>query len=189
MIGDVLVFLKNSLNAYFGIGASPPTSAEDQVVFLSGQKLDPLTFALGKVSVLLINIEEENTLRKPDPYLRIDSNGTHQRVNPDIRLNLFVLFVVHYNDYEDSLRSLSRVITYFQKHRVFTHQSAPDLPQNVEKLVIELVTLPFAQQNEVWNSLRVTYHLSVLYKIKMVIFTDDQPTTSPEITEVNVQTS
>ena len=65
MIGDVLVFLKNHLNAFLkadsdGQGSEP---SGDRVVFVDGDKMDPITFKLGAVSALLINIEEERVLR------------------------------------------------------------------------------------------------------------------------------
>jgi hypothetical protein len=57
---------------------------------------------------LLINLEEETTLRADDPFKRTLATGTQQKVQPAIRLNLFVLFVAHYKQYPDSLRALSR---------------------------------------------------------------------------------
>ncbi len=181
MINEALVFLKNRLNAHLNSGQNPDESLEDQVVFLDGQNMDPLTFKLGAVSVLLINIEEENTLRTPDPYTRITADGTRQKIHPEIRLNLYVLFVARFKQYEESLRYLSLIIRYFQKHRLITHQNAPELSDNIEQLVMELVTLPFSEQNEVWNALRVTYHPSVLYKTKMVVFQDED---SQDVVEV-----
>src|SRR5205085_10678589 len=91
MISEVLVLLKNLLNAHLSLGQSPTESQEDRVVFLDGQSMDPLSFKLGAVSVLLINVEEENVLRAPDLYSRVSSDGTRQKANPEIRLNLYVL--------------------------------------------------------------------------------------------------
>jgi hypothetical protein len=187
MIDQALIFLKHQLNTYFKIGHSADSSMEDQVVFLDGQAMEQLKFKLGAISLLLINLEEEHVLRMPDPYVRTTANGTLQRVHPDIRLNMMVLFVAHYKQYEDSLQALGRVIRYFQTHRVFEPQNAPELTDSIEKLVIELVTLPFSAQNEVWNSLRVTYHPSVLYKVKMIVFQDEEPVPSPEISQIIVQ--
>jgi hypothetical protein len=182
MICESLSFLKNCLNTYL----STDGASEDKVVFLDGQNMEPLTFKLGAVSILLINIEEENTLRRPDPYTRVSSNGEHQKVQPDIRLNLYVLFVAHFNDYGNSLHYLSQIIRYFQSHRVFDHHNAPELNENIEKLIVELITLPFSEQNEVWNALRVTYHPSVLYKVKMLVFQDEEVRSVPEITEKDI---
>ena len=189
MIGQVFVFLKNRLNAHLSSGSKPDESSEDRVVFLDGQKMDPLTFKLGAVSILLINIEEEKNLRLPDPYLKTTSNGTHQKINPEIRLNLQVLFVAHFKQYEESLRYLSLIIRYFQTHRLLNHHNAPELSESIEQLVMELVTLPFSEQNEVWNALRVTYHPSVLYKVKMIVFQDEDTVKMPEIGEKTLKTA
>ena len=181
MIDETLVFLKDRLNTHFRSGQSPDNSQEDQVVFLDGQKMDPLTFKLGAVSVLLINLEKENLGAQSNRHFRRSPAGTPQKTSPDIRLNLYVLFVAHFKRYDISLRYLSQIIQYFQRYHVFDHDSAPDLNQNIDKLVMEMVTLPFSQQNEVWSVLRVSYHPSVLYRVKMIVFEDaDQE----ELTEI-----
>lgn len=183
MLNDVLILLKHRLNTYLTAGWDPSESRELPVVFIDGENMDPLTFKLGAISVLLINIEEENTLRAPDLYRRSNADGTQQKVQPDIRLNLYVLFVARFKQYEASLQSLSNIVQYFQNQRVFNHQNAPELPEDIDQLIIELVTLPFAEQNEVWNALRTTYHPSVLYKVRMVVFRDRDATSLPKITE------
>jgi hypothetical protein len=55
---------------------------------------------------------------------------------------------------------------------------------------MELVTLPFAAQNEIWNGLKTGYEPSALYKVKMVIFEDEEPESLATISEavVNVRT-
>lgn len=189
MISDALIFLKNHLNAALSLGGSPDESREDRVVFLDGEKIDPLTFPLGAVSALLINIEEENRLRPPDLYRRTAANGATQQVQPEVRLNFYVLFVAHFKQYEDSLRALSQIIQYFQNHRLLNHQNAPELSEDIDHLVLELITLPFGEQNEVWSALRTTYRPSVLYKVKMVIFQDQDAVTAPAITERQLRTS
>jgi Pvc16 N-terminal domain len=183
MISEVLVLLKNLLNAHLSLGQSPTESQEDRVVFLDGQSMDPLAFKLGAVSVLLINVEEENVLRAPDLYNRVSSEGTRQKVNPEIRLNLYVLFVAHFKQYEESLRHISYVIRFFQSNRVLDHQNAPALSEDVDKLIVELVTLPFSEMNEIWSVLRVGYHPSALYKVKMVVFRDEDAIRVPEVAE------
>jgi hypothetical protein len=186
MLNDVLIFLKNNLNSYLSSGGTNINAQEDQVTFLSGQSIDSLGFKPGSISLVMINLEQENVLRSPDLYSRNLSDGTVQRVQPEIRLNLYVLFVANYQQYEDALRNLSAIIQYFQKHRVFGHQDSPQLSDNIEQLVIELVTLSFAEQNEVWGSLRLPYHPSVLYKVKMVVFQDQTPKEAPEIIDKSI---
>jgi len=185
MISDALVFLKNQLNTYLRSvsGRKPDESEEDKVVFVDGEKMDPISFKLGAVSVLLINIEEENTLRAADPYVRVSAEGAFQRVQPEIRINLYVLFIARFKQYEQGLTYLSLIIKYFQNHRLLDHHNAPELSDKIDHLIIELVTLPFSEQNEVWNSLRTTYYPSVLYKVKMLVFRDEDAVAITEVKE------
>lgn len=182
MIAESLKFLKARLNKYL----NPDDSGEDKVVFPNETSIEPLTFQKGAVSILLINIEEEKTLRASDRYTRVSANGDPQKAHPDIKLNLYVLFVAHFPDYENALQYLSLIIKYFQSHPVFEHDNAPELSENIEKLIMELITLPFSEQNEVWNALRATYHPSVLYKVKMLVFQDEDVLSVPEITETEL---
>lgn len=185
MIDKTLLFLKEQLNTYLSQQAnlsSAETASEALVQFLDGAKMDPLTFQLGAVSVLLINLEQENTLRAPDLYRRTADTGEAYAIQPEIRLHLYVLFVAHFSHYEDALAKLSLIIQHFQKHRLFQGENEPKLAEaGIEQLIVELTTLPFAEQNEVWNALRTTYHPSVLYKVKMLVFQDDKPVEPPAI--------
>jgi Pvc16 N-terminal domain len=190
MLNDVLVFLKNRLNMQLSLGMNPDDSQEDQVVFPLGQTTDSLNFKLGAVSILLANLEQENTLRPPDLYMRAQPDGTTQRVQPEIRLNLYVLFVANYQQYEDALSNLSAVIQYFQNQRLFTHQNTPELSDNIEQLVIELITQSFSELNEVWGALRLPYQPSLLYKVKMVVYQGDVADGTPaEIGEKVIRAS
>ena len=185
MISDTLVFLKNQLNTYLKSisGIKPDESWEDKVVFLDGEKMDPVSFKLGAVTVLLVNLERENTLRAADPYTRTLVDGSLQKVRPEIRLNLYVLFVARFKQYEQGLSYLSAIIKYFQSHQLLNQQNAPELDESIEQLSIELITLPFSEQNEVWSALRTTYHPSVLYKVKMLVFRDEEAGAVSEVKE------
>lgn len=191
MIGEVLVFLKNHLNAYLqarsGGESGEPTG--DKVVFVDGDKMDPITFQLGAISMLLINVEEERTLRAADPYTRVTAAGVRQKVQPDIRMNLYLLFIARFKQYEQAWSHLSSIIQYFQTHRVLDRQSAPDLSGDLDRLTMELVTLQFAEQNEVWNALRTTHHPSILYKVNLLVFRDQQATQPGEIREEVIRTA
>lgn len=185
MIGDALVFLRKHLDDHLRVelGVTPDDPAGDKVVFLDGDKIEPITFKLGAVSELLINVEEERVLRQPDLYARVTEDGIPHRVQPDIRLILYVLFVARFKQYESGWEHLSKIIEHFQTNRVFDPETSPDLPAGIEKLVIELVTLDFAGQNEVWNALRTTYHPSILYRVKVIALRDRKPKVLPQVSE------
>jgi hypothetical protein len=189
MIDDALDFLKTRLNAYLLAGRSPGETQPELAAFVPGDKIEPINFPVGTVSLILINLEEETTLRPPDLYRRATPYGDQQNVQPEIRLNLFVLFVARFADYKQSLHYLSLVIQYFQNHRVFDSDNSPELSDTIGQLVMELRTLPFAEQNEVWNALRTTYQPSALYKVKMVVFQDADAFSGPPIQAMEIQVS
>jgi hypothetical protein len=185
MIHEVLGFLKEQLNQSLKSYDSPQ---EDKVVFMNGDRTDSVTFPKNSVTPLLINIEEENVMRQGDPYIQVRKDGTRVGVNPEIRINLFVLFVSSFTSYEESLKYLSAVIKFFQSNRVFTHEHSPMLTENVDRLIMELVTMPFTSQNEIWNALRTTYVPSVLYKVKMIIFEDEEPRALSPLRGITIKT-
>ena len=188
MISQASIFLRNRLNSYLTekAGSRSDGSQEDKVIFPSGEKMDPISFKLGAVTALLINLEEENTLRAADPYSRVNSQGVTQKIQPEIRLNFYLLFVARFKLYEQSLSFLSLIVNYFQNHRYFNRVNAPELDAGLEKLLVEMITLPFAEQNEVWNALRTTYHPSVLYKVKLVVFSDNGKAPTPSIEDQSI---
>ena len=181
MINTALMFLKNTLNDYLQSkdGANPDHVSEDRAVFIDGDKLDPISFKLETVTLLLINLEEENTLRAADPYFRSTPDGSFLKTQPDIRLNLYILFVAKFKQYENSLGCISDIIQFFQSNKVLTRQNAPTLSDKIERLTLELITPTFNEQNEIWNALRTTYHPSVLYKVKMIIYQDESAQPAP----------
>jgi hypothetical protein len=168
MINEALTFLKNHLNEQLQKSSADPV----KVVFVKTGGKDKSIFTDNAVNVLVVGIEEEKTLRAADPYTRSSSDRSF-RVQPDIRLYLYVLFVAHFNDYPSGLSYLSRIIQHFQKHRVFDHRSETNLNDGIEQLIMELHTLPLTEQYQLWNALRTTLQPSVLYKVKMVVFSDE----------------
>ncbi len=185
MIDQALSFLKDELNLRLkGSAAVPPESSDterDAVVFIDGDSLDPIAFQVGAVTALLVNIEHERLLRAAEPYRRTSPDGAPQRVSPEVRIDLSVLFVARYKQYVQALKVLSGVIGFFQEHPAFLRGEYPQLPDGIEKLLVEPVTLAFAAQNEVWNALRSTYQPSLLYRVRTLVFQDPQPVPAPVI--------
>jgi Pvc16 N-terminal domain len=170
MINDVLAKIRDKLNDYFKVITSSDTS---QVTFLDGLKMDPLSFPPNSVVPVLINVEEEKIIRQANRYEGVVKNGIKTELSPSIGINIMVLFVFNFSDYEQSLQFLSLIISYFQRFPVLDHSNTPTLPDALDKVVVELVTFPIAQQNELWNSLKTTYRPSVIYKIGVLVYRDN----------------
>jgi hypothetical protein len=62
--------------------------------------MDPIVFKMGVVTILLINVEEDSTMRPADLHVRVGSDGTSVQTQPEIRMNLYVLFVARFKAYE-----------------------------------------------------------------------------------------
>lgn len=174
LIADALEFLRVRLNAAMPRDAAG-ASAEDLFVYAAASGDEAVSFPANAVSLVLVRIEEDPTQRRPDQYLQVTADGVRKRAEPEIRLNLFVLVVARFpEDYRLALHHLSRVVGYFQSHRVFNRENSPDLHERIPQLMMELVTPSFAEQNEIWGALRVSYQPSALYRVRMVVFADEE---------------
>jgi Pvc16 N-terminal domain len=191
MIGDVLCLLRDQLNAHLGASMPDPgpDSAEARVQLIDGEKSDPVEFRLNAITLLLLNIEQETSQRSADPYLRTPGESNLRRLQPEIRLNLYVLFVARFKVYEQGLNQLSLVIRFLLTHRALDHDNTPGLSTQIDKLVLELVTMPLSEQNEIWSALRASYQPSVLFRVRMVVFRDAEGAAVPQIGQTVVRTS
>ncbi|MBC7977199.1 MAG: DUF4255 domain-containing protein [Myxococcales bacterium] len=180
----MLVFLRKRTDDYLRVqlAEAGDDPVADKVVFLDGDKLDPISFQDGAVSELLINIEEDRLLRAADPYSRMQEDGKPSRRQPDLRLVLYVLFVARFKQYDLAWDHLAKIIEYLQSNRTFERESSPDLPTGVDKLTFELMTQSFTEQNNIWSALRTTYQPSALYRAQLVVLRDVKPVPRDQIT-------
>jgi hypothetical protein len=171
MIAETLIFLRTHLDERLRVVLGGDDSAE-KVVFPDGDKLDPPVFLPGAVTSVLINIEEERVLRSADPHARVAEDGSRQRVQPDVRLILYILFVARFKQYDVAWQHLAAILEHMQTNRVFEAATTPTLPAGVERLACELVTLTLAEQNELWGTLKASHHPSLLYRVRMLALRD-----------------
>lgn len=184
MINAALTFLKNHLNEHLNLQSAVSDSIEDKAAFVNIAADGAISFREGAVTALLINTEEDRTIRPPDPYRVRGANGIHRRVQPEVAMHLYVLFVARFNDYTQSLDYISRVIRHFQINRVLTSQNAPTLHPQIGQLTMELHSLTMQQQNDMWNMLKVGYQPSVLYRSTMIAFRDDGVLALPVVNQI-----
>lgn len=174
IIRSAIEFIRNQINSYL---RSRLNIFEDRVVINSAFNQESL-ISPNNLSLSLINIEEEKVHKVQSPY-RTASNGSVNLVNPEIKLNLYLLLAANFGatvaNYAEALLNLSHAIIFFQGKQVFDHQNSSALDQQIEKLIVELHTLPFEQQNYIWGCLGAKYVPSVLYKIRLLSIADDNP--------------
>ena len=117
--------------------------------------------------ITLVNIEEERNLKPPHRIEEISENYLVKR-NPEININLFVLFTAFSSEYETSLGIISDVIGFFQSKPLFNKANTPSIDNNIEKIIADLYTLSFEQQNYLWSLMGAKYMPSVIYKLRML---------------------
>jgi hypothetical protein len=164
MIYDALHFLKGRLEASLSEGRTPA----EPLIALSNpwSNNDNNKSASFLNSISLIQVEEERIFKSQLPRVIQKPNGQHVSKEPDIKLNLYVLVSAYHKNYEDGLKFLSRIVRFFQVNTFF---EGNDLPAGVGKLVVELYTAGFEQQNQIWASLSTGYVPSVIYKVRMIV--------------------
>jgi hypothetical protein len=168
MLYKALSFLTTELNEYLRRAYQ---LQEDRAV-LSAHVTPEGTVATGivnKVSVSLVNLAPESTVRNMQPE-RV-GNG-ELRLNPAVKLNLWVLFAANFSDYEESLKFLSSTLAFFQGRPVFTPQNSPRLDRTFDRLVLELENMTYHELSNLWGVLGSKYTPSAVYKVKLVTIQD-----------------
>jgi len=167
MIDKALSFLCDELNGYFQL----VFNVKEEKVILSSlngeQNAD-------KVMITLVNIEEEQTLRNAPHIKSPISDRSGESLNPPINLNLYVLCSTSFNDHGESLKFLSNTLSFFQSKNVFTHQNAPLLDPNIEKLIVEHINMTYEDNAHLWQMLGSKYTPSVMYKVRMLALAQDR---------------
>jgi len=202
MLKTALEFVQDELNSYiqkrdpvnFG---SKDLAVLSNIVTQDGNFAfdDPNTAGEHAIIITLVNIEESR-IAECQNYFHKKADGTILKGNPAVNLEFFVLFTAYSDDYNSSLRNLTFITNFFQTHNVFTPEKFPHLNshadsdkpwQKVEKLLFTHHNLTFEQQNNLWGALGAKYMPSLIYKLRILRFEDDQyQSETPPILEANL---
>ena len=168
MLEKPLKFIESSLNNYLRLrnrGSGNDTYLElTDIVDEQGK----FAVAQGTVGMSLINIEEERVNRAQTRDVTRSENGALGYANPEVRLQLHLLFVANFKDHDDSIKNISAVISFFQSNNVFTPAKFSELDKNIDKIVFDLASFGFEQLSYIWGVLGTNYRPSVLYKMRLV---------------------
>lgn len=172
MIGKVTEYIVKELNTYFGLLSS---STDNYVVadslFNSAGEYNSDT--KNKLLLSLANIERDKTYHSIDIYKKTE-NGNSQIIRPVIKVNLYFLFIANSNDYQESLKAISRVIAFFQHRNSFEIEADVATSNKKSRLIFELFSLSFEQQNHVWGMFGGKYIPSVMYKVGILDIQDER---------------
>jgi len=137
------------------------------------------------VRLALFQIDEERSLREQFPE-RVLIGGREVVMPPPLKLNLVVVFAGRFQQYDQALRTLSLVLTFFQAHPVFTPSDSPGLPTGIDRLAVELLSYGPEQLNQMWTCFGGKHLPSVIYRLRMIVLQDIEPSgTGAPITTID----
>jgi hypothetical protein len=174
MIDKALEILEKEIQDFIGRLPEFKVNTEKKIHTTSIVKFDgSIAIEDDSLGMSLVNIEEEKVM-KSQKTTAVDINGLVSHINPELKINLYLLIAAHFKKYNTGLEFLSGVIRFFQSKSVFTHQNTPALDKAIQKLIVELYTLNFEQQNHLWGALGAKYLPSVMYKIRLLSVQESQ---------------
>lgn len=174
MIYDALEILRSEASDYLKSLPELNLTGTNLVALSNVAKEDgSIAIPGNSLGMSLANIEEERVVREQKSY-RSHADSSISHLNPEIRLNLFVLFTANFGDYKTSLQFIAGVIRFFQRKSVFTPANSPAMNAAIEKLLVELYPLNLEQQNNLWAAIGAKYLPSVLYKIRAISIQEGQ---------------
>lgn len=187
MIHSSLQFITEQLNGYLQLKTD---DFDTDRIFLTSVATegDGVVIPASSLGLSLINIEEERVFK--DQKTRVtNEDGVVQHLNPDIRLNLYILISANFqnkssegsDDYVEGLKQLSYVISFFQAKNVFTPANSPSMVSfdpDLRKLIFELYSYSFEQMYNFWTVVGTKYLPSVLYKMRLIKFQEEAITDS-----------
>ena len=133
------------------------------------------TVPLDTTRLTLFQIDEERALREQVPQ-RTLVGGRDVLLPPPLKLNLTVLFAGRFQQYDQALRTLSHLLALFQARALFSAADSPGLPAGVERLSLDLVSYTPEQLNQMWACLGAKHLPSLVYRVRMVVLQDLEPT-------------
>lgn len=189
MIFEVLQIITEEVNNFFNLEIEEKPVSLDNIAFVESEDDEPSNS--NNIVLSLLHTEEESTLKN---ILNHKIEGTKVVYkNNKVNLNLYIMFSANRNDYKESLKSISRVVEFFQSKKIFT-QSNTNFDRDLDgmdqigdfKFTTELFTPSFEEMNFIWGTLGGKQYPSVIYKVSVLeIERDVTQSEGSLITEIN----
>jgi Pvc16 N-terminal domain len=193
MIDKAITFIVQQLDDYI-VRKTGHNMPHVRLVHMADTQDDSSPIDAGKLGCALVSMEEERTMKANRPTTRMDGQTTLLQ-NPEIRLNLFLLFAANpagtgpdpAATYVEALKMLSHTVMFFQGKNEFTPENSPNMDPALKLLRMELYPVPIEDQSYLWGSISAAYLPSALYKVRLVCINAEMPIEmTPVITSTQV---
>jgi hypothetical protein len=183
MLDVALEFVRDELNSFFSsrFSASTEKVKLSNVVDYAGKFLVDLDC----IGLSVINLEEERVVKTHLPqYTYV--NGQHVVTQPELKVNVDLLFAANFQFYEEALKYLSYVLLFFQTYPSLSQDTFPTLDASIEKLVFELQSPSYEQWNVIWGYNGGKQLPCLAYKMRLVVIQPETPfAIQPPLTVIN----
>lgn len=167
MIGATLQFLASQLD--YHLRKNQPVQ-ENLVVVSRLMENDGKESenSINKLNLFLVNVEKDSMAQNV-PHSEFDGFRTIVPTKK-VYLNLHVVLAANFKNanYAEALKFLSKGISFFQDHSAFDRTMSPDMPEGLEKLLLDMENISFQDMNSLWGMLGCKYVPSVMYRIRTV---------------------
>jgi len=183
MLDSVLKFFADEVNGYL----RARTGVIEETVALSAIVDENGKYAIkdDSIGIYIINIEEESSVKNQLPQSTY-INGQHAILAPALSLNVSIMFAAKYKHYDQALKYISLILTYFQSHRLFVPTQYSAMDEKLERLVVDLQALNYDQLNQIWAYIGAKQLPSVVYRVRVVSIQDEaQSEVRPPIQHIN----
>ena len=166
MLFETCQILTNELNSYFSDTPVSMGNIANSVQEGNGNN------TTGSILLTLLNLKEITSL-KNIPNYSIENQKVKYK-NPKLNLDIYLLFTVTQNAYDESLKKLGKIIEFFQGKNAFNQDNTPferegDLSDVGNfYFTVDLFTPTFEQLNYIWGTLGGKQYPAVIYKVSVL---------------------
>ncbi len=183
MILQTLKILSNELESFLDTFAEDGVDSNrvvlGNIAFHEVEKYRPNSVEAtidDKIVLSVVQVEEEKVLKNNSHFTKNTPLTTVDYHNPKVHVNLYILVTFNSLLYENAMTYLSRVIRFFQSKNVFTDQNTTPILSGINemdrfdtfKIMMELYTLTFEQQNHLWGMMGSKQLPAIMYKLRVI---------------------
>lgn len=188
MIHLAVSYIVDELNAYLNVRSPSLTPGRVVQSNLLAQDGKVEKDAKEKVVLSVVNVEEDRIFRSARATRR-QEDGTYERVQPEVKLYVYLLIVANLGNYNEALKALSYIVSYFQVNSHVDYTDISGVEDVDGRLLFDLYSQTFEQQNHLWGTLGAKYRPSIMYRMGLTTIRDDQKEGEvPPIQRINVST-
>jgi hypothetical protein len=173
MIGTAIGYICKRVDGHLRLvnqqdndGSSPPMAA-----LVDGSQMDPLVLPMGSISLMVVNVNEDREFRDADRFqrrIKTEESIMIENHHPDLHLEIGLLFIAKFKEYDRAWNQLSHIIGFFQQNPSFSAQKDPDLPEGIGRVNGEFYPQSLQQINDLWSALKICPHPALLYRFRLL---------------------